>query len=122
LSYVAIKAPNLVTTDEIARQIEDHPARVRQLVATLVKADLLVSVRGANGGVKLARDADEIDLRQVYEAVADQPLVSIAWKDPHPTWANNCHIQPNFERLSEELETKAMNDLASYRLSEMFTR
>ena len=120
LSCVAARGPDLVTTDEIARKIEDHPARVRQLVAALVKAGLVESVRGANGGIRLALDAEEIDLRQIYDAVADQPLVSIAWKEPVPNWANRCHVHPNFERLHDSIHEKALEELSTYRLSDMF--
>jgi len=122
LSCVAANAPDLVTTDEVARRIEDHPARVRQLVAALVKAGLVESVRGANGGIKLARRADQIDLSQIYAAVADQPIVSIAWKKPIPKWANMCRVQPNFERLHDAIQERALAELGKYRLSDMFTK
>jgi DNA-binding IscR family transcriptional regulator len=76
LSYVAANAPEVVTTERIAEQVDEHPTRVRQIVAALVKAGLLSASRGAAGGVSLRRAASEISLRDVQEAVQDSSLLA----------------------------------------------
>jgi Rrf2 family protein len=121
LSYVAVKAPALVTTSAIATAVKDHPARVRQLVAALVRKGLLVSVRGASGGVRLARDPEDITLGDICEAVEDQPLLAVSLKDPFAAWAGRCHVHPTFTRLYAEFEWKMREDLRRHRLRDMYT-
>ncbi|SRR6266545_5594630 len=121
LSYVAVKAPALVTTSAIARAVKDHPARVRQLVATLVRKNLLMSVRGANGGVRLARAPEDITLRDICDAVEDQPLLAVSLKNPFAAWAGRCQVHPTFTKLYADFEWKMREDLRSHRLREMYT-
>ncbi|MCC6532619.1 MAG: Rrf2 family transcriptional regulator [Burkholderiales bacterium] len=75
LSYLASRPNAIVPTDEIAAVTGDHPSRVRQFVAALVKARLLVSYRGVGGGVQLARPAETITLRHVHEAVGETGIL-----------------------------------------------
>jgi Rrf2 family protein len=72
---VLVKNPDRpVCTNEIATALyvsENHLSKVLQ---RLVKAGLLNSSRGPTGGFTLARDAQEMTLLEVYEAV-DGPMV-----------------------------------------------
>jgi Rrf2 family protein len=121
LSYVAVKTPGLVTTSAIAAAVKDHPARVRQLVAALVRKGLLSSVRGANGGVQLARAPEDITLGDICDAVEDQPLLAVSLKDPFAAWAGRCHVHPTFTKLYADFEWKMREDLRRHRLRDMYT-
>jgi Rrf2 family protein len=121
LSYVAVKAPALVTTSAIARAVKDHPARVRQLVAALVRKNLLLSVRGPRGGVRLGRDPEDISLGDICDAVEDQPLLAVSLKDPFAAWAGRCHVHPTFTRLYAEFEWRIREGLRHHRLRDMYT-
>ena len=44
---------------------------LEQLIATLKKADLVVAVRGVNGGYKLSRDAEDISCGEIIRALED---------------------------------------------------
>jgi DNA-binding IscR family transcriptional regulator len=121
LSYVAAKHPEQVTTEAIAKAVDDHPARVRQIVAALVRAAFLASTRGAAGGVMLARPAAKINMRQVYEALADQPIVALGLRS-FAAPREICMVEENFSNLYRELETKALEELARHRLDKMFSR
>ena len=57
---------NVVKITEITGFSKNHIAKVLQ---RLVKADMLKSVRGPAGGFSLKRDASEITLLNVYEAI-----------------------------------------------------
>lgn len=62
-----------------AREISEHrgiPARfLEQLLVLLRRAGLVTAVRGARGGFTLARDASDITVLEVVEAL-DGPLTS----------------------------------------------
>ena len=119
-AFVGSRYPNLVNSDRIAEVVQVHPTRVRRIVSKLVKAGILVSQRGGHGGVALARDAAEITLGQIYEAVQAGTVLSLGLHDPFAEWKDHCFVHATFERLHDELEEKVRADLARTRLSDVF--
>jgi Rrf2 family protein len=121
MSYVACYDPQQLTTDAIAEAVRDHPARVRQLVAALVRAGLLRSLRGAGGGIALARPPAEISLRDIHQAVEEQPLLTLSLRDPFKAWDNVCFVRPTLERLYAEGEAHFLERLAAVKLTALYT-
>jgi len=78
---------------------------VQKLVSRLVSAGLLVSARGAGGGLGLARSADEISLADIIEAVegpiALTPCVEGISHDCAPGLA--CSVRPHWPVVNEAL-------------------
>jgi Rrf2 family protein len=120
LSYVAANAPEVVTTERIAEQVDEHPTRVRQLVAALVKHGLLSASRGAAGGVSLRRPAAEISLRDVQEAVQDSSLLAFHLFEPKSEWAGKSRVHLVFENLRAELESRIHTYLAEHTLDQTY--
>lgn len=120
LSYVAANAPEVVTTERIAEQVDEHPTRVRQIVAALVKAGLLSASRGAAGGVSLRRAASEISLRDVQEAVQDGSLLAFHLYEPKSEWAGKSRVNLVFENLLAELESRIQAYLAEHTLDQTY--
>ncbi len=120
LSYVAANAPEVVTTERIAEQVDEHPTRVRQIVAALVKASLLSASRGAAGGVSLRRPASEISLRDVQEAVQDSSLLAFHLFEPCSEWAGKSRVHLVFENLRAELESRIQAYLAEHTLDQTY--
>lgn len=58
---------------EIAQHTSIQLPTVRKLLKQLLKAGLLTSERGANGGYQLAKSAEQINLAAIVEAI-DGPL------------------------------------------------
>jgi Rrf2 family transcriptional regulator, cysteine metabolism repressor len=54
---------------EIAASTQISHGYLEQILASLKKASLVVSIRGVNGGYKLARDAQEINALEIIETV-----------------------------------------------------
>ncbi|MFT2658131.1 Rrf2 family transcriptional regulator, partial [Escherichia coli] len=73
------------------------------LVSRLVAAGLLVSARGAGGGLGLARSADEISLADIIEAVegpiALTPCVEGISHDCAP--GLGCSVRPHWPVVNE---------------------
>ena len=120
LSFVASRAPELVTSDTIASAVQDHPTRVRQLISTLVKAKLVSSIRGANGGVVLAREPGQITLREVYEAVEDQAMVSMPTKGNYRGWGPDCEVHDVLSGLYDDVETTFRNRLDAITIEDLY--
>ena len=75
---------------------------VQKLVHQLVRGGLLRSVRGAGGGVKLARPAAAISLADIIEAV-EGPIALTACVEPgrHDcALEGNCRVQPHWAAVN----------------------
>jgi Rrf2 family protein len=121
MSYVAAASPEVVTTDRIAEKVDEHPARVRQLVAALARRGLLTATRGAAGGVTLARPAAEITLRDILEAMHDASLLAFHTREPNSEWAGKSKVHPLFENLRAELDAYIHKYLAQHTLDQTYT-
>lgn len=80
-----------LTSESMARSIQTNPVVVRRLLRDLARAGLVETKRGVGGGVSLARSAERITLRDVYEAVEeDAELLGRYPSGPSPS----CIIAP----------------------------
>lgn len=72
--YLAEKDPNLrASTSQIAEQKHIPPSFLAKIISQLSIAGLILTSRGARGGVSLARPADQISIMEVVEAI-DGPI------------------------------------------------
>jgi Rrf2 family protein len=67
-STMAAASDGPVRMATMAESLSASEAHLSKVLQTLVKAGLLTSKRGPNGGYSLARPAEEIRLIEVYEA------------------------------------------------------
>jgi Rrf2 family protein len=121
LSYVAANAPEVLTTERIAAEVDEHPTRVRQIVAALVKAGLLAASRGAAGGVSLKKPANAITLFDIQRAVQDSSLLALNLFKPKSEWAGKSQVHLVFENLRDELESRIQHYLEGHTLDETYT-
>lgn len=70
LAWAEQRGEGAMTSQALARSVHTHPVVIRRIVADLQRAGLVHSRRGTGGGTSLARPAEQITLRDVYEAVA----------------------------------------------------
>ncbi|MBM3646767.1 MAG: Rrf2 family transcriptional regulator [Alphaproteobacteria bacterium] len=122
MAYVARHEPEHVTTESIARVLRDHPARVRQIVAALVKAGLMKSLRGATGGIVLARPPAKIDFREIYEAIGDKSPLSLAMREDDPGRNYPCNVHPVISRLYRDMESDLLQRLSRLTLDKVIDR
>jgi Rrf2 family protein len=109
----------LIYAADIARGIgasESYLAKVMQL---LVRAGLVTSTRGLNGGYALARRANQISVREVMEAVEDSIAHGSCILQNQSEVGRNCSACPvltvlaaGYRRTLEELDAITIEDLA----------
>ncbi len=75
--YALSKSPNakLMQIKEIAATTQISHGYLEQILTTLKKSSLVVSVRGVNGGYKLSRDPQEIEVLEIVEALEGKLFV-----------------------------------------------
>ena len=111
----------VVSSAQLSDYLAANPTLVRKLQTTLVQKGLLTSQLGRRGGVRLARSAETITLRQIFEAaVSERPLWTARPNIPH-----RCVVSTNFPRYFSDLVRLAdgavLDALESQTLAESFT-
>ncbi|AIO30630.1 Rrf2 family transcriptional regulator [Burkholderia multivorans] len=120
MSFVGAHQPQMLSTATVAKWVDTHAARARQIVSLLVKAGLLESARGGSGGILLKRSADQITLLDIYDAVGDTESLFFSVENPFSAWADHCSVHDVLSGLRAELEEQARAALAKIKLSDVF--
>ncbi len=71
LMYCALNDPNLSQVSAISRAFGISEAFLFKLIKPLVKNGILATVRGRNGGIRLARPANEITILESIRLTED---------------------------------------------------
>ncbi|MCA9881114.1 MAG: Rrf2 family transcriptional regulator, partial [Thermomicrobiales bacterium] len=67
--------PGSATSQSLAGGVNTHSSCVRRMLSTLGQAGLVDASEGRDGGYRLALPADSITLKDIYCAVANEPLL-----------------------------------------------
>lgn len=77
VGFLAASKGAPLTSERMAAIYGTSPVLLRRVLSKLQRAGLVVTQRGAKGGSVLAREASQISLREVFDAVReDKPLLS----------------------------------------------
>lgn len=76
-------------SESLAKNVCTNPVRVRKVMAKLKKAGFVATKEGVRGGYSMAKDAKEINLCQIGDAL-DVDFVKASWKSGNPEM--NCLI------------------------------
>lgn len=111
-------------TKTIQRDMLVPRAFLLRIIADLSKANLIITYPGPKGGVQLARNAEDINVRQVWEAIEGPLLISDCLEQPKDCPLNaGCPVNARWAKLQglfmDELESANMKSLAmeAFRLS-----
>jgi FeS assembly SUF system regulator len=94
-----------ITAPEVARRTGIPAPTVQKLVSRLTAAGLLRSVRGATGGLHLARPAAAISVADIVEAVEGPiALTSCVGEGRHDcTLEQACSLKPHWPAVNDAL-------------------
>ncbi len=108
--YLAGKKDERVATSMIAEEQKIPPSFLAKIISQLSIAGLLHTSRGARGGVTLARDARDITLLEVVEAI-DGPiqLNECVGGDGVCSFTDGCPMRPVWCEAQEELVARLRN-------------
>ena len=99
LTMLASAKDSSLKSDYVAKSINTNPVVVRRIWANLAKAGLLLSRTGSGGGARLAREASEITLLDVYRAVEIGCLFPVQPNLPN----QHCQVGKNIQGVLEEI-------------------
>ena len=91
-------------TSTVAREMKIPPSFLAKIISQLSIAGLLHTSRGARGGVTLARDASEISMLDVVEAIDGPILLNECVGDPgNCSFIDDCLAHPIWMEVQETL-------------------
>ncbi len=112
----------LVSTSKIRKEMLIPPALAQRIVASLARGGFILTFPGRDGGLKLARPAREINLRQIVELIEGKFFISDCLVDTGECpFDNKCPVRHRWARLQSmmmrELEQITFDDLTQEALS-----
>ena len=120
LSMLARSRDENLKSDDLASSVNTNPVVIRRLLGQLNSAKLVVSQTGANGGTRLARCPNEINLSEVYRAVSCGEVFALHAKGPN----KDCPVGKNIESvlccLQKEIDKSIEEKLSRYSLQDIF--
>jgi len=107
LAGLAYRAGQEVTSAQLAASVNTSPSFVRRVVAKLSRAGLVETATGKAGACWLARDARDISLLDIYEAVDAPKAFSIHTYTEQKACPVSCHIKAALDKALDTTQ-KAM--------------
>lgn len=107
-----------ITTQAIQQEMLVPRAYLQRIIAKLSRAKLVSAYPGPHGGIQLARPAETINLRHVWEAIEGPMLISDCLKGSGDcVFEAQCPVRCRWGRLQDkiiqELEQIVLSDLVS---------
>ena len=117
LMYCALNDPNLSQVSSISRSFGISEAFLFKLIKPLVKNNILATVRGRNGGIRLARPANEITVYESIRLTEDNFALAPCF-DEEP---QNCPLRDvcKFHDVLEAALTAFFKELDSYTVADL---
>lgn len=75
LVHLHAQPDKVLTSAALATCLMTNPVVVRRVLGALRDGGIVDATKGANGGWRLARPADQINLREVYDAMGERLLI-----------------------------------------------
>lgn len=107
----------LVSTGALAEQTRLPAPTVQKVVSKLTRAGLLRAVRGAGGGLRLARPAAAITLADIVEAVEGPIALTSCIEGSSCAVHDNCTLKPHWPIVNNAVRS-ALDDIALSQLIE----
>lgn len=109
------------TSANLAMSVNTSPSFVRRILSKLSKAGLVKTATGKSGSCWLGREAKDISLLDIYEAVDAPKAFSIhhyAEQKPCPV---SCHIKTALEKALTKTQKAMESGLAKVTLAEILS-
>jgi Rrf2 family protein len=120
LSMLARSKDENLKSDFLACSVNTNAVVIRRLLGALNQAKLVISQTGANGGSRLARPPNEIDLSEIYKAVNCGEVFALHARAP----SKDCPVGKNIEAvlscLQREIDKGIEEKLSRYTLQNVF--
>lgn len=108
-----------MSSAEFAKGLRTNPAFVRRILSLLVKANLVETTKGRQGGVMLKKNPQDITLYQVYSSVSLPDIISDIKKPPLDQCPVSCSMSKIMSDISNQIESSVAKTLSKTKLSHL---
>ena len=120
MALLAYRPDTRLRSTDLAKSLKTHPAFARKLVGRLVDGGLIRSARGKGGGLRLARPAKDISLKDIYlAALQDKPLLCLPTKSPKHSCPVACSMADVLATIVDDIEGATQGLLAKTSLEKI---
>ena len=107
------------SSTDLATSVNTNPVVIRGLLQNLSRAELVSTKEGSGGGVHLARPATSITLREVYEAVEDEPPIKRNVRPVHKPCPVSCGINSALTPIMGNVEEAMLKVLGRTNIADL---
>ena len=121
MTILAKNPQAFLTSDWLAGSINVNPVIVRKELINLKKSGLVESRQGKDGGVRIGKDAENINVAEIYEAIKNSEVLGKKNLNPNPLCNVGKDINKNLNQLFSETDDLVFQFVKDKKLSD-FTR
>ncbi|MBF2483066.1 Rrf2 family transcriptional regulator [Listeria welshimeri] len=118
LTLIDMNKERSITSDTIAASVNTNPVVIRRIMSKLKKAGLIQSSPGISG-TYLLKNATEITLYDIYQAVKVTDNLFDIHKNPNPNCEVGANIQETLDTVFIHAQQKMEADLKRTTLSQI---
>ena len=118
LTLLAKDPQEWLTSDWIAGSVNVNPVIVRKELINLKKSGLIESRQGKVGGVRIAKNPEQINISEIYESVKNTEVLGKRNQNPNPLCIVGKDINKNLDILFGETDDLVFQFLKEKKLSD----
>lgn len=122
LTVLAFHQNQRLRSDQIALSVNTNPVVIRRLLSLLTKAQLVETSRGKTGGVKLAKEPQQINLKDIYLSLSPMELLAPRTQSPHKECPVSCSMFDIMSDVSKGSLNATLKYLESKKLSDIMKK
>lgn len=122
LTLMAYRRETMLTSEYIARSVTTHPVVIRRVLGELRRAGLVTSHCGNGGGWRLTRPAEEITLKDAYDAIKEGVFFRLPPQKPDPCCFIGYTIEQALTGYFEEAEAAMERQFAQTTIAAVLER
>ncbi len=105
--YLAQEHNRIASVTEVARPMHIPKSFLAKILQRLVRNGILESIRGAQGGFRLAMKPSEISLLSIMEAIQGPAVINVCAVDSKRCrMSSTCAVHPVWVEIRKEVETR----------------
>jgi len=118
LTLLAKDSQEWLTSDWIAGSVNVNPVIVRKELINLKKSGLIESRQGKVGGVRIAKNPEQINILEIYKSVKNTEVLGKRNQNPNPICNVGKDINKNLDILFGETDDLVFQFLNGKKLSD----
>lgn len=118
LTLLAKDSQEWLTSDWIAGSVNVNPVIVRKELINLKKSGLIESRQGKVGGVRIAKNPEQINISEIYKSVKNTEVLGKRNQNPNPICNVGKDINKNLDILFGETDDLVFQFLNGKKLSD----